>query len=90
MSKLYTEYEVRILLKDLLGLDKSVNDAIDSLEPIELPTLEDISEVAMVVYGFNHISLHHQAKDVKDVLQYKAFKRGAKWMRDKIKGGNNE
>jgi hypothetical protein len=50
--------------------------------PIELPSDEEINEVAMVVYGFN-------AKDIKDVLEYKAFKRGAKWMRNKIQGGNN-
>lgn len=36
----------------------------------------------MIVYGFD-------ARDIKDVLEYKAFKRGAKYVINKI-GGNNE
>lgn len=61
---------------------KYIIERIDEVtDPIELPSDEEISEVAMVVYGFD-------AKNVKDVLEYKAFKRGAKWMRDKIQGDN--
>ena len=61
---------------------KYIIERIDEVtDPIELPSDEEISEVAMVVYGFD-------AKNVKDVLEYKAFKRGAKWMRDEIQGGN--
>jgi hypothetical protein len=48
--------------------------------PIELPSDEEISEESMDLYGKLSASLN-------DVLQYKAFKRGAKWMRDKIQGG---
>ena len=75
MSKLYTEYEVRILLKDLLGLDKSVNEAIDSLEPIELPTDEEIEDKSNKLgYGSSSVG-----------IVQKNFQLGAKWMRDKIK-----
>lgn len=50
---------------------------IDSITEMKQPSDVEINEVAMVVYGFN-------SKDIKDVLEYKAFKRGAKWMRDKL------
>lgn len=74
MSKLYTEEQVRILLKDLLGLDKSVNEAIDSLEPIELPT-----------DGEAYQEVKH-----RDLYESSTFILGVQWMRDKIQGGNNE
>ena len=47
---------------------------------IELPSDEEISEESMDLYG-------KLSASITDVLQYKAFKRGAKWMRDKIQGG---
>lgn len=47
---------------------------------IKLPSDEDISEESMDLYG-------KLSASITDVLQYKAFKRGAKWMRDKIQGG---
>ena len=49
-------------------------------ENIKLPSDEEISEESMDVYG-------KLSASITDVLQYKAFKRGAKWMRDKIQGG---
>ena len=85
--KLYTEEQVHSAMLLALGRhgiyipNKHYQDLIDLLTPIELPSDEEINEVAMVVYGFD-------ARDIKDVLEYKAFKRGAKWMRDKIQGGN--
>ena len=56
---------------------------MQSLTPIELPSDEEIEEIAMAVYGF-------KATSVKEVLEYKAFKRGARLIMNKIKGGNNE
>jgi len=53
---------------------------INSLTPIELPSDEEIDEVADIVYGFNN-------SFETNVKEYKAFKRGAKWLSDKI-GGN--
>ena len=47
---------------------------------IKLPSDEEISEESMDLYG-------KLSATITDVLQYKAFKRGAKWMRDKIQGG---
>lgn len=40
--KLYSELEVRSLLNDLMLLECSVDEAIDSLTPIELPNVEEI------------------------------------------------
>lgn len=61
---------------------KYIIERIDEVtDPTKLPSDEEINEVAMVVYGFN-------ARDVKDVLEYKAFKRGAKYVINKIQGGN--
>ena len=74
--KLYTEEQVRNLLNKM-----DVIYSLEDLTPIELPTDEEINEVAMVVYGFD-------ARDIKDVLEYKAFKRGAKYVINKILGGN--
>lgn len=76
MSKLYTEYEVRILLKDLLGLDKSVNEAIDSLEPIELPTDEEISNNSPFKNATDYTK--------EEYYNFINFMNGAIWMRDKI------
>ena len=41
MSKLYTEEEIRKLLNEILMLSSSVDDAINSLTPIEPPTDEE-------------------------------------------------
>jgi hypothetical protein len=89
-NKLYTEEQLRasmlsmktyIEMYDKSVIDKIVENHIKALGGVELPTDEEISEVAMVVYGFN-------ARDIKDVLEYKAFKRGAKYVINKIQGGN--
>lgn len=83
--KLYTEED---FLKAADFCEVSMIDAkyiierIDEVsDPIEIPTDEEISKESMDLYGAN--STH-----INDILQYKAFKRGAKWMRDKIQGGN--
>jgi len=48
---------------------------------IELPSDEEIEKESFDLYAnHNTYSLN--------VRQYKAFKRGAKWMRNKIQGGN--
>ena len=78
--KLYTENQLNKAMLDYIqGVPRI--DIFNSLTPIELPSDEELNEVAMVVYGFN-------ARDVKDVLEYKAFKRGAKYVINKIQGGN--
>lgn len=88
--KLYTEEQVIDFAMSMISQYEFGNkniwnrellkESLDCKTPIELPSDEEINEVAMVVYGFDKTS-------VKDVLEYKAFKRGAKWVRDKIQGG---
>ncbi len=66
--------------KTLKGFDW-VGDMIDSLEAIELPSDEEIDEESP--YVPNDASI--------DFWSHKeGFVEGAKWMRDKIQGGNNE
>jgi hypothetical protein len=47
---------------------------------IELPSDDEIEKESFDLYGKLSASLN-------DVLQYKAFKRGAKWVLNKIQGG---
>ena len=76
MSELYTEEEVRKLLNEILMLSSSVDDAINSLTPIELPTDEKIDDAALETF-------------LNDSKRF-GFIEGAKWMRDKIGGQDNE
>jgi hypothetical protein len=93
--KLYTEEQVREMLFDLgdalfnnnqNGIKegepaKHFNYVIEEYNAIKLPSDEEISAESMDLFGKNSTSIN-------DILQYKAFKRGAKWMRDKIQGSN--
>ena len=81
MSKVYTEEQVRKAIA--LGYDWChqkhipddfmIDNFINSLTPIELPTDEEIKRNSML-WGY------------AGEFYYK----GAKWMRDKIKGGGDE
>ena len=91
--KLYTEEHVRkaielsrdthpqsmgYVVKD--EYDYSMDEVVDLLTPIELPSDEEIEKESFDLYAnHNTYSLN--------VRQYKAFKRGATWMRNKIHGG---
>jgi len=57
--------------------DYSMDEVVDLLTPIQLPSDEEINEESMDLFWGDGNSINH-------VLQYKAFKRGAKWMRNKI------
>ena len=81
MSKLYTEEQLhKLIIKYRQQLTEfnfnkpTVQNLIDELTPIELPTEEEIEKVAEKTLSVNFLS----------------FIEGAKWMRDKIKGGDNE
>ena len=82
-NKLYTEEQV---FKAIQMADKyhylitsEECDIVNSLTPIELPSDEEIEKESFDLYAnHNTYSLN--------VRQYKAFKRGAKWMRNKIQG----
>ena len=72
--KLYTEKA----LKDFLTNKQSfiTLDDFYNLESIELPSEEEIEKYAKATHYYYHF--------------YHFFINGAKWMRDKIQGGNNE
>lgn len=83
--KLYTEYQVREILKKAFWQDFNEGDTeqsiISELTPIELPSLEEI-ELKSVEYSTNTETKEFYKDCCWD------FQNGAKWMRDKIKGGN--
>jgi hypothetical protein len=85
--KLYTEEQVRAMLEVCIDSDLyehilTFEDILKTQTPIALPSDEEISEESMDLYGKLSASLN-------DVLQYKAFKRGAKWVLNKIQGEDN-
>ena len=79
--KLYTEEQVKeIYFKGVhngrLHIEGKCSDEVELLIPIELPSDEEICEEADSLFG----------PDPQDF----AFYRGAKFVIDKIQGGNNE
>jgi hypothetical protein len=83
--KLYTEEQVRKMLEVCIDSDLyehilTFEDILKTEIPIELPSDEEIEKESFDLYANHSRYLLH-------VHQYKAFKRGAKWMRDKITGG---
>lgn len=82
MSKLYTEDQVRIMLSKARLQDYNDEDLytadylIEEQTPIQLPTDEEIDDAALETF-------------LNDSKRF-GFIEGAKWMRDKIKGGENE
>ena len=83
--KLYTEEQVIEMTKAACTAGHN-NDAFifwevyKNITPIELPSDEEIEKESFDLYANHSRYLLH-------LRQYKAFKRGAKWMRDKIQGG---
>jgi hypothetical protein len=77
--KLYTEEQVKKIQKAILCNHKDAimdeNYCLNVTTPIELPSDEEIDEAI-----FPHMELNIKV----------GFIEGAKWMRDKIQGGNNE
>jgi hypothetical protein len=85
--KLYTEEQVRAMLEVCIDSDLyehilTFEDILKTQIPIALPSDEEISEESMDLYG-------KLSASITDVLQYKAFKRGAKWVLNKIQGEDN-
>ena len=79
--KLYTEEEVLRMLtvcrdSDLYEHILTFEDILKTQTPIELPSDEEIHEKSIKYYTNITASFY--------------FELGAKWMRDKIQGGNNE
>ena len=74
--KLYTEFEVRSLLNDLMLLECSVDEAIDSLTPIELPSEEEIK---------NEAKKYTESTPDNDPIRIMTFIQSAKWVIEQIK-----
>lgn len=70
--KLYTEEELR------KHLYNHSDEFFDKLTPIELPSDEEIEKASPFVWG-------SYVFGTRDLLVWEL---GAKWMRDKIQGGN--
>ena len=72
--KLYTEEEIKRLLKEQIIFD---DEDFDKLTPIELPSDEEIEKYFThdLIFGVYRVDYNKVE--------------GAKWMRDKIQGGNN-
>jgi hypothetical protein len=84
--KLYTEADLKKVISIYSEEYKTSTDEILkelNLTPIELPSDEEIEKESFDLYAIHHTySLN--------VRQYKAFKRGAKWMRNKIQGNDKQ
>lgn len=79
--KLYTERQMKEMFR--MGLANSINEdgALGQFTPIELPSDEEIDEESPYVPNDASIDFWSHKEGFVD---------GAKWMRDKIQGGNNE
>ncbi len=78
--KLYTEFEIKFAM-DIARCqpDKTFDEVLEELTPIELPSDEEIL----------HQSDEFELNSRESLGMHLSFEIGAKWMRDKI-GGNNE
>ena len=89
--KLYTEEQLTKYLLDegIMELSDLANNLIPS---IELPSDEDIDRESEVLYPINKGgSMWMPSRyDIDKKNRQEGFLEGAKWMRDKIQGGNNE
>ena len=75
-NKLYTEEQVKLMIDDAHNGVDGYYDILKNHNPIELPSDEEIGQ------EFKHGSENWEVRQALEV--------GAKWMRDKIQGGNNE
>lgn len=80
MSKLYTEEQVIAGIKLFRGVtEESAKKIVELLSSIEMPTDEKI---------YNESP--HNSNDDYNIGYHNGYMKGAKWMRDKIKGGGDE
>ena len=94
--KLYTEEQVKeIYFKGLhngrLHIEGKCSDEVELLTPIELPTDEEIEQESNNEYQEQKQSYENSVEmfpiDFANYLEV-GFIEGAKWMRNKIQGGN--
>jgi hypothetical protein len=103
--KVYTEEQVRKAIElsrdthqegraymEIDVYDYSMDEVFDLLNPIELPSDEEIDRESEVLYPINKGgSMWMPSRyDIDKKNRQEGFLDGAKWMRDKIQGGNND
>lgn len=82
MSKIYTEQQVKQMIEKSRETGLTAEYLILTSESIQLPTNEEIS---------NNSSFKNATDYTKEeYYNFINFMNGAKWMRDKIKGGQDE
>jgi hypothetical protein len=81
---LYTEEEVRKAIE--LSDGRSIDEVLAGLTPIQLPSDEEIKKMRKAY--IEHVNTIVHADLERDGYLNVAFNQGAKWMRDKIQGGN--
>ena len=86
--KLYTEEQVRDLLRQVWTYTPTqIDNLIDIMEPIELPSDEEIEREARLYCNIKEsLVIDAEERYYKDFQKYDGFKACAKWMRDKIQG----
>jgi hypothetical protein len=89
--KLYTEEQVRQMLEVCILSDKypdvlTLNDVLKTQTPIKIPSDEDLGDMCKAY--IEHINTMVHADLERDGYLNVGFHQGAKWMRDKIQGGN--
>ena len=75
--KLYTEEEIRKFFTEKYDEGLSIDELIEILTPIEIPSDEEIEDASL-------------EENNDDLSPAEEFQQGAKWIRDKIQGGNND
>jgi len=97
-NKLYTEEQlvntieaIRDYLKNYPEKfhESMIEKHLKNLEPIELPSDEEIEQEARLYCNIKEsLVIDEEERYYKDFQKYDGFKACAKWMRDKIQGGN--
>jgi hypothetical protein len=76
--KLYTEEQIRNAMRADFILDEEIDNLINKLTPIELPSDEEI-----------YIEAQSKKDNIKKLpFDSASFQFGAMWLKDKIQGGN--
>jgi hypothetical protein len=79
--KLFTEEQVKVMLiKTDQFTPLHIDHLMDELTPIKLPSNDEIWDRADEIWG--------RAESGQSDVRHLAFMQSAKWMRDKIQGGN--
>jgi hypothetical protein len=81
--KLYTELEIRNFFTEKYNDELSIDELIEILTPIELPTDEEIKTESKFKSNYSN----PQAVQFNPALNI-VWIEGAKWMRNKIQGGD--